>query len=114
MILIGWHLSYYYKVDCIWIATTINALVHTVMYMYYFLSLFKLKEIKTLLSKVKIFITALQLIQLICAIIFAPILYYGKEKSFQYNIILGFNGYVAILILLFLKFAKKEYIDRKE
>jgi len=107
---IGWHLSYYYKVDCIWIATTFNSLVHTVMYLYYFFSLFKVKGIK----KIKIFITMLQLIQLFCAVIFAPILYFGKEKPLQYYIILFFSSYVAILIILFIKFAKKEYIDKED
>ena len=106
---ICWHLCYYYKVDCIWIATMVNSLVHTVMYMYYLLSLFKVKGIK----KIKILITSLQLIQLICAVLISPILYYGIETTFKYNIIIFFNIYVCVLIFLFLVFAKKEYVDKK-
>ena len=78
------------------------------MYFYYFLSLFKIKSIK----KIKILITSLQLIQLVCAVIFSPILYYGKETRFKYNIILFFNAYVYVLIILFVLFAKKEYFTK--
>lgn len=86
----------------------VNSLVHTVMYLYYFLSLFKLKFIK----KIKILITALQLVQLICAVMISPVLYYNVETPFKYNIILFFNAYIYILIFLFFMFARKEYFNK--
>jgi len=108
---ICWHLTYIYKVDCIWIPTILNSFVHTIMYSYYLGCLLKINEVRF----IKKYITSLQLIQLTVPAFFC--LYYYKppiETNFNYNIIKIFFGYVSVLIMLFLKFYYKNYIQLKK
>jgi hypothetical protein len=101
-----WHLCYFYKVDAIWTANLINSLVHSVMYFYYLMSMFKIKYIK----KIKVTITTLQISQLIASIVLCPYAYFPPvETKFKYGILLIFNSYVCALIALFLQFYVKTY-----
>lgn len=101
-----WHLCYVYKVDAIWTANLINSLVHTVMYAYYLLSMYKLPYIK----KVKMAITSLQLVQLSSSVVLCPYAYYPPvESRFKYSIVMVFNAYVCALIVLFVQFSIKTY-----
>jgi hypothetical protein len=95
---IVWHFCYVYKVDCIWMATLVNALVHTVMYSYYASTVLKLDFIRNY----KKYITGLQIAQLALANIVSPVMYYPPVESwFNYGIIMGFNAYVLLLVYLF-------------
>jgi hypothetical protein len=101
-----WHLCYVYKVDAIWTANLINSLVHSIMYTYYLLSMFKIPRIKS----IKMAITTLQLTQLGASIVLCPYAYYPPvETPFNYAIVIFFNIYVTILIGLFLQFSLKTY-----
>lgn len=101
-----WHLCYVYKVDAIWTANLINSLVHSVMYAYYLLSMFKIPRIKS----IKMAITGLQLTQLGASIVLCPYAYYPPTETwFNYAIVMFFNIYVTILIGLFLQFSLKTY-----
>ena len=95
---IVWHFCYVYKVDCIWIATWVNALVHTVMYSYYAASVLNLRFVRNY----KKYITGLQITQLVLANVISPIMYYPPvETWFNYGIIMGFNAYILVLVYLF-------------
>jgi len=101
---VAWHFCYVYKVDCIWMATWVNSLVHTVMYSYYSASVLKLDFIRNY----KKYITGLQITQLVLANIISPIMYYPPvETWFNYGIIMGFNTYVIVLVYLFIKVFSK-------
>jgi len=101
-----WHLCYFYKVDCIWMASWVNSLIHTIMYSYYAISILKLEFIQ----RYKKYITKLQILQLIAANIISPVMYYPPvESSFNYSIIVFFNIYVVFLIILFINFSNKTY-----
>jgi len=106
---ICWHLSYVYKVDAIWIGTTANAFVHTIMYSYYLSCLLKIKSIRV----IKQYITSLQLIQLIVPACL-DLYYYlpPTETRFKYSIIQIFCTYVSGLVYLFMKFYYKNYIKK--
>ena len=98
---IVWHFCYVYKVDCIWMATWVNSLVHIVMYSYYAMSILKIGFIR----KYKRYITGMQIAQLLLANVISPIMYYPPvETRFNYWIILGFNAYVVGLVYLFIEF----------
>jgi len=105
---ISWHLAYTYKLDCFWIPTLLNSFVHSIMYTYYALSILKIDVIKNL----KIYITALQISQLIF-LFTAFKLYYHVETRFNWNIMLLCGFANVIQIALFLDFYKKQYITYK-
>jgi len=104
---IMWHLSYMHKVDCIWIGTTFNSLVHTIMYSYYLGCLLKINQVRF----IKQYITSLQLFQLIVPNFFIIYFYYPPiETEFNFYIIKLFITYVIGLIILFTQFYYKNYI----
>ena len=107
---ICWHLSYVYKVDCVWIPSIANSFVHTIMYSYYLGCLLKIKQVRF----IKKYITFLQLTQLIVPN-FICLYYYRPpiETTFNYNIIILFIGYVCLLVVLFLQFYYINYIKPK-
>jgi len=107
---ICWHLTYVYKVDCIWIPSIANSFVHTIMYSYYLGCLLKINQVRF----IKKYITFLQLTQLTVLNFFS--LYYYRppvETMFNYVVIILFNGYVFFLVLLFLQFYYINYIKPK-
>jgi hypothetical protein len=106
-----WHLCYVYKVDCIWLPSTANSFVHTIMYSYYLGCLLKIDQVRF----IKKYITSLQLIQLIIPSGIA-LYYYAPpiETTFNYNIIKIFVTYVFGLVLLFSQFYYTNYMKIKK
>lgn len=103
---ICWHLAYVYKLDSVGFITVANSFIHTIMYSYYFISLFRIKWVRNY----KAYVTSLQLLQLSASIIL-PIVYYPpKETEFNYHILMIFNSYIYCLIVLFLQFSYQNYI----
>jgi len=91
-------------------ASILNAFVHTFMYTYYLLSIFKINSI----YKYKKYITLLQIVQLTSANIVSPYLYFPPIETIKnYSIIIFFNTYVLILIYLFIQFSYKSYLIKK-
>ena len=106
---IGWHLCYVYQVDAIVWGTMMNAGVHTIMYSYYFLSLFKIR-----LQFVKPFITAGQIIQLVMGNFTSMYMYFPPVESlWNYGIIVFFDVYMFFLIYMFIQFSYKNYVSKE-
>ena len=106
---IGWHLCYYNKVDTIVLGTILNSGVHTIMYSYYLLTLFKIR-----LTSLKPLITTGQIIQLILGNLYSLIIYYPPVETWSnYYVILFFDFYILILILLFANFYYNSYIIKR-
>ena len=106
---INWHLTYIYKVDCIWMPTLFNSFIHTIMYLYYLGCLLKINQVKF----IKRYITSLQLTQFFLSY---TVLYLYKppiETWFNYYIIMFSVLYVFGLIVLFGKFYYDTYICKQ-
>jgi hypothetical protein len=106
---LNWHLTYLYKVDCIWTASLINSFIHTIMYSYYLGCLLKINQVRF----IKQYITSLQLIQFFA--LFTNFYFYKSQIDNQYNyyIIMFSALYGAGLIVLFGKFYYDMYIRKK-
>ena len=102
-----WHLSYVYKMDCIWIPSLLNSFVHTIMYSYYLGCLLKIEKVRF----IKKYITTMQLCQLV-TIISSNYLY--KETDEKQTIVWIFNMYNAGLIFMFGKFYYENYIEKNK
>ena len=103
---IGWHLSYVYKVDAVFLSTTMNSFVHTIMYSYYLGSLFKIKSIKWY----KPYITTLQITQFIIGLYLFKIYFPPIETNFNYSLLILSQIYNIGLIFLFGYFSYQNYI----
>lgn len=103
---LSWHLTYTYKVDCIWIPSLANSFVHTIMYSYYLGSLLKIKQVRI----IRQCLTTLQLVQLVGTMV-ASNYYYGYpvETLHNYRIMWFVNAYNIFLICLFISFYRKNY-----
>ena len=109
-----WFLLLYVDSSAVIITCLYNSFVHTVMYFYYFLSIFDRRKV---LMKVKPFITLLQLIQLSYGyypIVRYYVLAHFKDVSkYKYSITCSaFMLYDFILIILFLDFSYKQYVRK--
>jgi hypothetical protein len=105
---ICWHLCYNYKVDAIIIGSLLNSGVHTVMYSYYLLSLYKIR-----LPYIKPWITIGQLVQLVSGAFITTIVYFPPiETNINYTIILLFDIYIIGLVYLFSDFYQKSYCKK--
>lgn len=104
---IVWHLGFVYEFEGVYFASLINSGIHTVMYGYYFLSLFK--DIRPMINKYKVYITSAQVGQLVFGFIALPLFYYSKESLVNQRIIIVFDLYIGCLIGLFLQFMIKNY-----
>jgi hypothetical protein len=106
-----WHLGYIYEFEGVYFASLINSGIHTVMYGYYFLSLFD--GIRPYINKYKVFITSAQVGQLAFGLVALPWFYYSKVSLVNQRVILIFDVYIGCLIVLFLQFMYVNYF-RKE
>jgi hypothetical protein len=102
---IVWHLGYVNKCEgmlfvCLW-----NSIVHSIMYLYYLLALLKFD-----VNKYRIYITSLQLVQLLTGSIMLPYFFYTLETSQNKNVIVIFNIYIVCLLYLFSEFMVKNYL----
>ena len=97
-----WHLGYVYKFDSIFFASLLNSGVHSIMYLYYFCSMFPILGNK--IRKYKIYITTIQIAQLAYGGFAIPWYYYNIENNSNKCIIIIFDVYIGILLILFCKF----------
>ena len=106
---LNWHFTYFYKLDCIWTASLINAFIHTIMYSYYLGCLLKINQVRI----IKQYITSLQLIQFVA--LFTNFYFYKSQidNQFNYYIVMSSALYGAGLIVLFCKFYYDMYIRKK-
>jgi hypothetical protein len=108
---IFWHLGYVNSMEGFFFATLYNSCVHTVMYMYYFFTLFPRLQIN--IYKYKVYITSLQFIQLFVGVITLTYYYYDIENEQNKLVILGFDAYILALLVLFGQFMVNNYFKGK-
>jgi hypothetical protein len=109
---IVWHLGYVFSFDGLFFASLINSGVHSVMYLYYLVSLFH--EMRSYISKYKFFITSAQVGQLAFGFVALPYFYHGIESRTNQNVILIFDFYICVLLILFTKFMVDSYFPDKK
>jgi len=97
-----WHLGYVYKLDAIFFASLLNSGVHSIMYLYYFCSMLPVLGKK--IRKYKIYITNIQIAQLAYGAFAISWHYYGIENNINKCIIIIFDVYIGILLVLFCHF----------
>jgi len=107
---ICWHLGYIYEFEGIYFASLVNSGVHTIMYGYYFLSLFK--QVRPYIHRYKVYITSLQVGQLVFGFVLLPWFYYYKESVTNRRVLIIFDIYIGCLIILFLQFMMRNYSIR--
>jgi GNS1/SUR4 family len=105
-----WHLGYIYEFEGVYFASLINSGIHTIMYGYYFLSLFE--NIRPYIHKYKIYITSAQVAQLVFGFGALPWFYYNKESIINKRVIIVFDLYIGCLIILFLQFMFNIYFRK--
>jgi hypothetical protein len=103
-----WHLGYVYKFDGILFSSLLNSGVHSIMYLYYVCSLFPYK-----LTKYKIYITGLQVGQLVYGAWALPWYFYNIESIENKICIVCFDCYIFVLLLLFGNFMYTNYFHLK-
>jgi hypothetical protein len=102
-----WHIGYIYEFEGVYFASLINSGIHTIMYGYYFLSLFS--TIRPMINKYKVYITSAQVAQLAFGFVALPWFYYNKSSLVIERVIIIFDLYIGCLIGLFLQFMVKNY-----
>ena len=108
---IVWHLGYVYELEGVFFASLINSGIHTVMYFYYFLSLFE--NICPVVNKYRVFITTAQVGQLVFGFVALPWFYYNNETVINQRVIIVFDLYIGCLIVLFLQFMANNYMKKR-
>ena len=103
---ICWHLTYTYKVDCVWIPSIANSFVHTIMYSYYLGCLLKIHQVKI----IKRYITTLQLCQLFSTMLLCNVLYLRIETPLNVLFMWIVNAYNIGLLICFIEFYNRNYI----
>jgi hypothetical protein len=106
---ICWHLTYVYKVDCVWIPSIANSFIHTIMYSYYLGCLLKINQVRF----IKKYITSLQLCQLVSTMVLCNVFYKQIETITNIYVIWVVNFYNIGLIFCFLSFYHTNYINNK-
>jgi len=102
---ICWHLGYNYDVDMFMFGSLFNSGVHTVMYFYYLMTIFKIN-----IKQMRMYITVAQILQLLSGSILGLVCYHPPfETTFNYRIIILFNIYIYGLLCLFSKFMLDNY-----
>jgi len=106
---ICWHLTYVYKVDCVWIPSIANSFVHTIMYSYYLGCLLKINQVRF----IKKYITTLQLCQLFSTMLSCNVLYTQVETTMNVYLMWIVNVYNIGLLVCFIEFYNRNYIEHK-
>ena len=108
---LSWHFTYVNKIDCIWIPSFANSLIHTIMYSYYLGCLLKIKQVRF----IKQYLTSMQLVQLVGTMTLCNYYYTPPNESMKnYSYIWFVNIYNTLLIFLFMDFYKKAYLVQKK
>uniref|UniRef100_A0A6C0I6H2 Very-long-chain 3-oxoacyl-CoA synthase n=1 Tax=viral metagenome TaxID=1070528 RepID=A0A6C0I6H2_9ZZZZ len=102
---IVWHLAYMHQCDFIVYVSWLNCGVHSIMYSYYFATLFT----KRIPLAVKKTITTLQIAQLFIGVTVLPLVYYFTETKSCYNVLIIFVAYVTALLHLFGHFMRQYF-----
>lgn len=106
---ICWHLCYINNVDMVFFASILNSGVHSIMYFYYLMTLFKIN-----IRGMRMYITILQILQLSVGGFCGLYYYYPPiETKYNYGIIVFFNLYIVGLLYLFGEFMVKNYFHKK-
>jgi len=107
---ICWHLCYNNNVDMIIYGTLLNSGVHSIMYFYYLMTLFKIN-----IRGMRMYITTLQILQLSVGGFCGLYYYYPPiETKYNYGIIIFFNTYIVGLLYLFGEFMVLNYFYKKK
>lgn len=109
---IMWHLGYVFSLDALFFISLINSGVHSIMYLYYLLSMFH--SMRAMIRDIKIYITSAQVGQLAFGFISMPYYYYAIESPTNRNVIVLFDMYIGILLVLFTKFMVDSYFVGKK
>jgi len=107
-----WHVGYVYRFDGVYFASLINSGIHTVMYLYYLLSMFPM--IRRRISSYKVYITSAQVAQLGFGAVALPWYYYSIESDWNRGVIWLFDIYIGCLLVLFLRFMVVNYWSRRK
>lgn len=104
---IMWHLGYVFSLDALFFISLVNSGVHSIMYLYYLMSMFH--EMRPMIRGMKIYITSAQIGQLAFGFITIPYFYYAIESRSNQTVIILFDMYIGILLVLFTKFMVDSY-----
>lgn len=104
------------KTHIVWIFVVLNSLVHSIMYLYYFLSVFRIR------LKIKKLITAMQMTQFIVGYLLLACHFYNGFKfdsnpklfTIQFSAVTFNVLYVLALFILFKAFFEKTYKKKEE
>jgi hypothetical protein len=107
-----WHIGYVYRFDGVFFASLINSGIHTVMYMYYLISMFP--TVRRYVAGYKVYITSAQVAQLGFGAVALPWYYYGIESTWNRSVIWIFDIYIGCLLILFLQFMMVNYWSRRK
>jgi hypothetical protein len=107
---ICWHLCYINNVDMIFFGSLFNSGVHSIMYFYYLMTLFKMN-----IRGMRMYITISQILQLSVGGFCGLYYYYPPTETFyNYGIIIFFNTYIVGLLYLFGEFMVLNYFYKKK
>lgn len=105
-----WHLCYTNNVDVGVFATLLNSGVHSVMYLYYLASLFKMN-----IRGLRMYITTMQIAQLTAGLFTGTYYYFPPVETYRnYAVVLVFDAYIVGLLYLFGKFMVENYFPQKK
>jgi len=106
---IVWHLGYTYSFDGTYFASVFNSFVHSWMYLYYLLAIFRVPSIQPY----KVYLTTMQIAQLVSGSILMHTMYYPIETPERQVVLFINQAYILYLIYLFSEFMFKTYFVEK-
>ncbi len=110
VVILMWSFVVTHNTACGMVVTLLNSGIHTIMYSYFTLTALEIKA----LYKFKPLITSSQLVQFFLGIGLTIPTYFvqGCNTEARTYSTIGIHAYTIILILLFLDFANKEYVQK--